>query len=227
MLNDWFLHCEDRGIASKINHTHHLERELKKHFPDSIGFFKTGKYVIVYSQFTNPCEYSVNTLLGKGMRDKDILLSFANMVKRKINQQFDVTQKKCPFSHKDLVEETKRGPIKDLYNIIYMTLYDVLKVNEHGYAITNSKNIGTKIWSMANDWEALILRGSHYRNPKQVLMGINIYGLTRSKQLINYLNKSNVCISYKDITTQNKYWEEMVKNGESCTTILKKRYSYT
>ena len=53
-------------------------------------------------------------------------------------------------------------------------------------------------------------------------MEMNIYGLTRSKQLINYLNKSNVCISYKDITVQNKRWEKMVKNGESGTTILKK-----
>ena len=189
LLHDWFLHCEDRGVVSKINHTHHLKREIKEHFPDSLGFFKTGRYVIVYSQFTNPCEYSVNTLMGKGMRDKNITLSFANMIKRKINQKIDETELKFPYSPKELVEGTKSGPLVDLFYVIYMTLYDVLKISEYGYPITKSKIIGTKIWSLANDWEALIFRNSNFRNPKQVLMGMNIYGLTRSKQLINYLNK--------------------------------------
>ena len=73
LLNDWFSLCEDRNVTSKINHTHHLKREIKQRFPDSIGFFKTGRHVIVYSQLTNPCEYSINTLMGTGMRNEDII----------------------------------------------------------------------------------------------------------------------------------------------------------
>ena len=43
---------------------------------------------------------------------------------------------------------------------------------------------------------------------------MNIY------QVINYL--SNFCIPYKDITVQNKAWEEMIMDGESGTTPLEK-----
>ena len=46
--------------------------------------------------------------------------------------------------------------------------------------------------------------------------------LTLSKQVINYLSKSNFCIPYKDITVQNKAREEMVMDGKNGTTPLKK-----
>ena len=110
----------------------------------------------------------------------------------------------------------------DLYNVIFMTLHDSMTVNEHGYAITKSKNLACKIWALANDWEALLFRDACYRNPKQVLLAMNIYRMTRSKQIINYLTKCNFCIFYNDITIQNKIWEEMVLAGESGTTLLKK-----
>ena len=54
-----------------------------------------------------------------------------------------------------------------------------MSLNEHGYATTKSKNLATKIWSLANDWEALLLRDANFRNPKQILMGMNIYRLTQ------------------------------------------------
>ena len=49
LLNDWLSLCEDSDIPFKINHTHHPKKEIKERFPDSIGFFKTSRHVIVYS----------------------------------------------------------------------------------------------------------------------------------------------------------------------------------
>ena len=192
-----------------------------EHFPESIGFFKTGRHIIVYSQFTNPCAYSVSTLRGSGMRDKDIIKSFANMVKRNAKTSKG-DMPKFPYSPTELMQGTEKGPMCDLYNVIFMTLHDFMTVNEHGYAITKSKNLACKIWALANDWEALLFRDACYRNPKQVLLTMNIYRIRRSKQIINYLTKCNFCISYNDIRIQNKIWEEMVMAGESGTTLLKK-----
>ena len=67
LLNDWLSFCMDRDIISRMNHTHHLKKVIMEHFPESIGFFKTGRHIIVYSQFTNTCAYSVSTLRGSGM----------------------------------------------------------------------------------------------------------------------------------------------------------------
>ena len=52
-------------------------------FPESIGFYKTGRQVIVFSQLVNPCEYSVNILKGGGLTELELTKSFATMVKRK------------------------------------------------------------------------------------------------------------------------------------------------
>ena len=120
------------------------------------------------------------------MRDKDTITSFANMVKWKINRH-EESRLKFPFTPTELIQGTEKGPISDLYNVIFMTLHDVMKVNEYGYAMTKSKVLATKIWYLANDWEALVLRGSDYRNPKQVMFGMNIYRLTCSKQVMIHL----------------------------------------
>ena len=64
----------DRDIISRMNHTHHLKKVIMELFPESIGFFKTGRHIIVYSQFTNPCAYSVSSLRGSGMRDKSLCI---------------------------------------------------------------------------------------------------------------------------------------------------------
>ena len=76
---------------------------------------------------------------------------------------------KFPYSPTELMQGTEKGPMCDLYNVIFMTLHDSMTVNEHEYAITKSKNLACKIWTLANDWEALLFRDACYRNPKQVL----------------------------------------------------------
>ena len=53
-------------------------------FQDTIGFYRTGKHVIVYSQNVNPCQYSISTLEGFGVRADNMIKHFANFIKRSI-----------------------------------------------------------------------------------------------------------------------------------------------
>ena len=79
---------EDRELISNITQARLLKKEINKRFPESIRFYKSGKYVTVYSQYTNPFEYAISTLKGFGMRN-DIMKSFANMIKQNISQPSD------------------------------------------------------------------------------------------------------------------------------------------
>ena len=79
LLKDWLFFCEEREVSSQINHTWQLIKLVDDRFTDS----KARKYVIVYSQYANPCEYSSSTLKGFGLRTDDIRF-FTNMIKRSI-----------------------------------------------------------------------------------------------------------------------------------------------
>ena len=46
---------------------------------------QSEKFVIVYSGYTNLCEGSFNTLKAFRLRNKDIIKSFANMIKQNIS----------------------------------------------------------------------------------------------------------------------------------------------
>ena len=54
LLRDWVTLCEDREIESNITQSHLLKDVIVERFPDSIGFFRSGKHLIVHSQFMNP-----------------------------------------------------------------------------------------------------------------------------------------------------------------------------
>ena len=218
LLRDWMTFCEDRQLDSTITQSHKLKEIVLERFPDSIGFFRSGKYLIVHSQYINPCEYSVSTLKGHGMRDTDIIRSFANLIRRRVESKRDEEHTSFPMKPNELVEELHKGPIPELYNAIYMTLNGSGAINKHGYCGTNSSNLANKIWALASDWEALLLRQPTYRNPKQVLLAVFLYRIARSKALLTFVNKSNNCISYKDTLTILKYWEDMVMK-EECSTV--------
>ena len=123
--------CEDRGIKSSITRSSMLKDHNLDKFCDSIDFFPKGKHIIIHSQFMNPCEYSVATLKGHGMRDSDIISSFANYIKRVVNTKEKRTN--FPMKPKELIEEIHRGPTCVLYNTIFMTLHNSGKLNDHGY----------------------------------------------------------------------------------------------
>ena len=76
------------------------------------------------------------------------------MIQRK-HEEFRFDESQCyewPLSPK-FENETS---INELYNAIYLTLYPTCKLNNFGYAITESISIANKIWSIASDWSALI-----------------------------------------------------------------------
>ena len=59
------------GIPAVVEHTVTLKRVLQSQFSELIDFFPISKYVIVHASNMNPCQYSISTLLGQGLRDKD------------------------------------------------------------------------------------------------------------------------------------------------------------
>ena len=52
----------------------------------------------------------------------------------------------------------EKGPLQELYNIVFYTVKGIFKLNQVGYAETKSKHLATKISSMANGWKALLIR---------------------------------------------------------------------
>ena len=217
LLFDWKHICNERGITTVISHSYQIRKRLEEEFPEDIGFFNSGRNVIVYCATMNPCQYSVATLQGSGLRDIDLAKGFAAMIKRKL-KCLEQKSDDFPFTEDKLISELEKGPMTDLYNVIYLTVKDNCQLNKHGYATTISKNLATKIWSLAYDWEALV---TGQPNAKQVLMGMTIHRITGSKEVANYLNKGNHAISYNDIRMQNKAWEKMVMSGINIKSDIK------
>ena len=154
LVSDWKNMCDGRGVSSVITHTYQIRKRIEEEFPNDINFFPSGRNVIVQNATMNPRRYSVATLQGAGLRDLDISKVFAAMVRRKM----ELTKKASdfPYTPEGLIENLNKGPLPDLYNVIYLTINDTCSLNEHGYAVTTSKNLASKIWSTAYDWEALI-----------------------------------------------------------------------
>ena len=162
-----------------------------------IFYFGLRKYIIVYSALLNPCTYSVATLKGTGLRDIDIARGFALMVRRNITakskskpesksgpkseSKSEEESTGFPFTADQLIKELYRGPVNDLYNVIYLTVKSTCTIKNHGYAATNSETLAAKNWSLASDWEALITGDVI---AKQMLMGMIIHRITGSKLVI-------------------------------------------
>ncbi len=171
-------------------------------FGEDIGFYPTGKYVVVHNATVNPCEYSIATLKGHCMRDEDFVKSFASFVREKIKQRvFD----SLPEDSESLIKQLNDGPIPELYNVIYATMYPTFKTNDQGFAETESNNIGTKIWSLALDWQSLITREN---NAKQAVLGLTVHRLTASKETSQVLHKLGHSISYNSILKYNDNWSK-------------------
>ena len=201
LLEDLIRLCDERGVATLITRTNQIRRKIEEKFEDDIGFFPSGKYIIVHSAWLNPCKYSVATLRGAGLRDIDLAKGFAAMFKRKTS---DLVAAEFPYKPSELSDEICRGPLKDLYNVIYLTIKDGCQINDFGYAGTDSRTLATKIWSLAFDWQSLITRRE---NAKQLMTGLIIHRISGSKLLIKYLKRLNHSAPYKDIILQNQAWE--------------------
>ena len=148
LLADWLQLCNERHISSLITRTNQIRRKIEERFGDDVGFFPSGKYIIVPSAFLTPCTYSVATLKGAGLRDIDIARGFAAMVRRNITAKSESKPESksgskseskseeestgFPFTADQLRKELHRGPVNDLYNVIYLTVKSTCKINKHG-----------------------------------------------------------------------------------------------
>ena len=53
-------------------------------FPDDIFFYPKVKYLIVHSSNFDPCDYVLVILRGKRLKDCGIIISFGEMIRRKL-----------------------------------------------------------------------------------------------------------------------------------------------
>eukprot|EP00794_Sanderia_malayensis_P017244 gene17244-18963_t len=140
-----FLSEEQHLERPAIAETKSLRRLLEKELGDQIGFFPSGIYRIVHSTDINPCEYSVATLHGCGLRSEDHVRAFGRMIREKImlkqKQRYDF-----PLTSEEFIKSLDEGPLPELYNAIFYSMHDSATINEYGYAAT-SRVKATKIWS--------------------------------------------------------------------------------
>ena len=186
---------ESYDIPTVVEHTVTLKHELQPQFSELIDFFPISKYFIVHASNMNTCQYSVSTLLGQGLRDKEYIRSYSNFIRSKVNQAEFPEQ---PYTPDQMIESLYNGPMPELYNTFYAIKYGPnFKINEYGYAITHSANIANKIWSIASDWQGLI---TIIDTPKQMVLLLSLHRITGSKESVNYIHKSGHDISYNKVS---------------------------
>ena len=134
MLRDIEVLSEENGLEdSVIKTTSTLKRKINETYSDEISFFPKGKFLLVHSSDMNPCEYSVATLHGYGLRDDDLARSFGKMIRRKIHKK--KVADLLPKDSRTLEERINTGPLPELYNAIIYSLYESHpSKNSNGYA---------------------------------------------------------------------------------------------
>ena len=125
-----------------------------------------------------------------------------------------------PCTPEELIDRLDRGPLKELYNVIYATIDDNCKVNEYGYAKMHSNQVATKVWSLASDWEVLVVPKN--KSGKQIMLGLTLHRITGRKDVAIMMNKLGNCISY-NIRAQNQAWAKMVSSSVTVSKQLAKR----
>ena len=114
---------ENHGICPLIDNIKELKRRLTKKFDKKIGFFPSGKQLIVFSIEFNPCQYSAATLDGFGLSNNDVIRSFARMVGRKL-QTCNQLRESWPINIDDNQNFVQRGPLPEL-----LTNFELATIN--------------------------------------------------------------------------------------------------
>ena len=83
LLDDLNSYCNDFGLATIWKSTKSLRNKLEEKFGDNIAFNPNGFCVIVHSSTMQPCDYSLSTIKGCGLRDSDYVLPFGNFIRKK------------------------------------------------------------------------------------------------------------------------------------------------
>ena len=107
-----------------------------------------GKKQIVYCSEINPCKYAVAGLAGVGMRDGNICLSFARMIRRHIIKSTG----REPLSFSELINSLKsHQQLQPLFNTIAWTLKPKAEMTSFGCDKVESKILAGEIWSTGSD----------------------------------------------------------------------------
>ena len=68
LLRDVMNLSDEKGVDSPVNNTAALKKKLVGVFSERLGFYSSGRQVIIYSSDVNPLEYATATLKGHGLR---------------------------------------------------------------------------------------------------------------------------------------------------------------
>ena len=68
LLRDVMNLSDEKGVDSPVNNTAALKKKLVGVFSERLGFYSSGRQVIIYSSDGNPLEYATATLKGHGLR---------------------------------------------------------------------------------------------------------------------------------------------------------------
>ena len=68
-----------------------------------------------------------------------------------------------------------------------MVLHDRIKKNEFGYAFANSSSLDCKIWTLANDWEAVLINDPDHQNAKRALNAMILWHKTQNKKMMRLI----------------------------------------
>ena len=62
--------------------------------------------------------------------------------------------------------------LKEIFNVISLSTNPKFKVNRDGYACPDSESRATKIWSIASDWQRLVIGGN---SPKSIALSFSLW----------------------------------------------------
>ena len=97
LLEDSNYFSSEFSIEPVFTCTKSLRRHLEINFPEVICFFNYGKFIIVYSADTNPCQYAVSTLKGTGLRNRDLTSAFAKVIRSSVESDLENQDEEWPM----------------------------------------------------------------------------------------------------------------------------------
>ena len=91
------------------------------------------------------------------MEDKETIRSFGALIQRRIEECSENEKKfEWQYNPEELMGMLERGPLPEIYSVIYYLVKSHLKFNQYGCTEFLSTDFGTKIWTMACDWGNLL-----------------------------------------------------------------------
>ena len=62
-----------------------------------------------------------------------------------------------PYRPSEFCDLLEKGLLQELCNVIFYNVKGSFKLNQMGYAETESKQLASKIWPMVHEWEVLLV----------------------------------------------------------------------